>query len=179
MLNTSKIRKYIHKRLLENASKFQIFDELNYKLNDHNRASQFVRNMPYTKNQKYIPFLNKTLAGLIVIEVLMKLLMFSEAAGTFTFYTTVDHLNLFTLSSAIMLFIYFKYDCFLYKLFFVLSALNLGTITIYDQYQGFWLYMDWSVLTVSMIIIGFILYWYYPQLLWKRLYRKKGKLLIY
>lgn len=178
MLNSSKIRKFIHKRMLENASKFQIFDELNYKLNDHGLASQFVRNMPYTKNQRYIPFLNKALAGLIIVEVLIKLLMYSDAAGEFAFYATVDHLNLFTLSSALMLFIYFKYDCFLYKLYFAISALNLGTITIYDQYKGFWMYMDWSVLTVSMIITGFILYWYYPQLLWKKLYRKKGKLLI-
>lgn len=172
MLSSSRIRQYIHTRLLDNASKFQVFDELNYKINNHSDASNFVRNMPYTRNQRWIPVLNKTLAILIAVEVIIKLLMYSNAAGKFSFYATADHLNLFTLTSAFLLYFYFRYDGFLYKLFFIITFSNLCTITIYDQYKGFWMYMDWSVLTVMMIIISFILIRFYPHLIWKKWQRK-------
>jgi len=168
MLTSSGIRSYMHNRLLDNASKYEIFDELNYKLNDHRLAARYVRKMPYTRNQKWAAVLNKTLAALIIAEVLIKLVMYSNAAGEFAFYATVEHLNLFTLSSAFLLYLYFRYDCFLYKLFIIINILNLGTITIYDEYQGFWLFMDWSVLTVMSIIAFIILVKVYPHLIWKK-----------
>lgn len=169
MLSTSKIRKYIHKRLLENASKYQIFDELNYELNDHSQASNLVRNMPYTRNQKWIPRLNRILVALIAVEVIVKLLMYSNDAGKFSFYATADYLNVFTLTSAFLLYFYYRYDGFLYKFFLLITILNIGTITIYDQYHGFWLFMDWSILTVMAMLISFILIRFYPHLIWKKL----------
>lgn len=169
MLSTSKTRKFIHKRMLENASKYQIFDELNYELDDHLQASNLVRNMPYTRNQKWIPRLNRTLVALIALEVIVKLLMYSNDAGKFSLFATADYLNVFTLTSGFLLYFYIRYDGFLYKFFLIITVLNLGTITIYDQYHGFWLFMDWSILTVMAIIIAFILIRFYPHLILKKL----------